>query len=79
MRLTTEEDEEMRGRVKGFDNGKGYGFIEGDDGKEYLVHFTAIQSLSQDLRENDRVEFDPLETPKGPQASGVRRIERSER
>ncbi len=65
----------MRGRVKWFDDRKGYGFVKGEDGKEYLVYFTAVQGKPEDLKDSMEVEFDPVETPKGPQAARVRRID----
>ncbi len=64
----------MHGRVKVFDMGKGYGFIRGDDGKEYLVYFTAVRTKGGQLREDDEVEFEAMVTPKGPQAAEVRRV-----
>lgn len=65
----------MKGTVKSFDEGKGYGFIEGEDGKEYLVHFTTVKEVEQKLERDMRVEFDPVETPKGPQATEVKKAE----
>jgi len=60
----------MEGTVKWYNVRKGYGFIAGDDGEEYFVHFTAVP---QDVRlnENDRVSFDPAEGEKGKQAQNV--------
>jgi len=66
----------MRGTVKSFDQGKGYGFIEGEDGREYLVHFTGIRGETQTVREKTVVEFLPVDTPKGPQAVEVSAVER---
>jgi CspA family cold shock protein len=65
----------MKGRVKAFDQGKGYGFINGADDREYLVYFTSIQSRPEELTADAPVEFEPLDTPKGPQAVEVRRVE----
>jgi CspA family cold shock protein len=61
----------VKGTVKSFDARKGYGFIHGEDGREYLVHFAAIKNASQVLREKVVVEFTPMETSKGPQAVEV--------
>ena len=49
---------------------KGYGFIEGDDGKDYFVHYKALPEGTF-LNENDRVTFEPAETDRGPQAQNV--------
>ena len=49
---------------------KGYGFIEGDDGKDYFVHYKALPQGTF-LNENDRVTFEPAETDRGPQAKKV--------
>ena len=62
-----------QGSVKWFNNEKGYGFIAVDGGQDVFVHFSAIQSEGyKSLDENQRVEFDVVQGPKGPQADGVR-------
>jgi len=65
-----------RGRVKWFNDQKGYGFIEQDGGEDVFVHFSAIQGSGfRTLSENDRVEFEIVEGPKGKQATNVNRVE----
>lgn len=65
-----------QGRVKWFNDQKGYGFIEQDGGEDVFVHFSAIQGSGfRTLSENDRVEFEIVEGPKGKQAANVNRIE----
>lgn len=60
------------GRVKWFNDSKGFGFIEQDDGKDVFVHYTAIQGEGfKTLPEGVEVEFDLLETDRGPQAANV--------
>lgn len=60
------------GRVKWFNDSKGFGFIEQDDGKDVFVHYTAIQGEGfKTLPEGAEVEFDLLETDRGPQAANV--------
>ena len=60
----------MEGSVKWFNRSKGYGFITGDDGKEYFVHSSALAEGTF-IRENDRVSFEPAESERGPQAKNV--------
>lgn len=56
----------MRGRVKWFDNKRGYGFILGDDGTEIYVHYTALQSDGfRALKHNWRVRYDVFTTADG--------------
>ncbi len=61
-----------RGKVKWFNESKGFGFIEQDGGKDIFVHYSAIQSSGfKTLTEGDVVEFEVVEGPKGLQASKV--------
>ncbi len=63
----------MKGTVKWFDPKKGYGFITMEDGNDIFVHYSAITMDGfKTLEENQRVEFDITEGPKGKQASNVR-------
>jgi CspA family cold shock protein len=60
------------GRVKWFNNAKGYGFIEQENGEDVFVHFSAIQSEGfKSLNENDVVEFEVVQGQKGLQAQNV--------
>ncbi len=64
----------MIGKVKWFNNVKGYGFIGREDGPDVFVHYSAIQGLGyRTLSEGDSVEFEIVEGPKGPQAANVER------
>ena len=64
------------GKVKWFNDAKGFGFIEQeDDGKDIFVHFSAIQDEGfKTLREGQEVSFDVVEGPKGPQATNVTKV-----
>lgn len=62
----------ITGRVKWFNDAKGFGFIEREGGPDVFVHYSAIQAEGfKSLKENDTVEFDVLEGPKGLQAANV--------
>ncbi len=61
-----------QGTVKWFNSEKGYGFIQGDDGVDVFVHYSAITGEGfRSLEEGQRVEFEVTEGRKGPQASNV--------
>jgi len=62
------------GTVKWFNDAKGFGFITPDDGgKDLFVHFSSIQGGGfKTLKENDKVQFEIGQGPKGPSASNVR-------
>jgi CspA family cold shock protein len=64
-----------KGKVKWFNESKGFGFIEQEGGKDDFVHYTAIQASGfKTLTEGDVVEFDVVEGPKGLQASKVNKV-----
>jgi CspA family cold shock protein len=64
----------MEGTVKWFDSKKGYGFINGDDGEDYFVHHTFLES-GVVVHDNDRVSFDPVQNDRGKQAQKVKLLE----
>ncbi|HZT44446.1 MAG TPA: cold-shock protein [Chthonomonadaceae bacterium] len=60
------------GKVKWFNDAKGYGFIEAEDGVDVFVHYSAIaMSGFKSLREGQVVSYESTDTPKGRQASNV--------
>jgi|TARA_B100001964_G_scaffold238050_1_gene302742 CspA family cold shock protein len=60
----------MKGTVKFFNERKGFGFIAGEDGKEYFVHQSGLKEGTA-LNENDAVTFDVEEGDRGPKAANV--------
>ncbi|WP_303722677.1 cold-shock protein [Malonomonas rubra] len=63
------------GTVKWFNDAKGFGFIEQENGPDVFVHFSAIQSEGfKSLSEGDRVTFDVIQGDKGPQSSNVVKV-----
>ncbi len=62
----------MKGTVKWFNNQKGFGFICDENGKDVFVHYSGINMDGfKSLEENAEVEFDVVESEKGPQAVNV--------
>jgi CspA family cold shock protein len=61
-----------RGKVKWFNENKGYGFIQQENGEDVFVHFSAIKEEGfKTLAEGQEVEFEIVEGQKGPQAANV--------
>ncbi|MGD9495397.1 MAG: cold-shock protein [Armatimonadota bacterium] len=64
------------GTVKWFDDAKGFGFIQREDGEDVFVHHSAIKGEGfRSLPEGGKVEFDVQQDPKGPRAANVVLIE----
>lgn len=64
----------MKGTVKWFNDSKGYGFIQQNEGEDVFVHFSAIEADGfRTLREGEVVEFEILESETGRQAAHVMR------
>jgi cold shock protein len=65
----------LQGKVKWFNNTKGYGFIGQDGGPDVFVHYTAIEMDGfKTLQEGDTVEFEVVQGQKGPQADKVTKL-----
>ena len=65
----------IRGKVKWFNNAKGFGFIGRDDGPDIFVHYSAITHEGyKSLAEGDDVEFEIVQGQKGPQAGNVMKL-----
>lgn len=63
------------GKVKWFNDSKGYGFITQDQGPDLFVHHTAILGKGfKSLAEGDEVTFEVADGPKGPQAQNVQKL-----
>ena len=60
----------MKGKVKFFNAMKGFGFIEGEDGKDYFVHQTGLKEGVK-IREADSVSFDVEQGDRGSKAANV--------
>lgn len=67
----------MKGTVKFFNEMKNFGFINGDDGKSYFVHASALQE-GESIKEGDKVSFDAAKGDKGPKAENVKKLEEGE-
>jgi len=62
----------LTGKVKWFNENKGYGFILQDNGKDVFVHYSEIREEGyRTLAEGEEVEFEVTDSPKGPQAKDV--------
>lgn len=65
----------MKGKVKWFNDAKGFGFIASEAGGDIFVHFTGIQGQGfKSLAEGDEVEFEVTKSDKGPKAANVVKI-----
>ncbi|MFM6980526.1 MAG: cold-shock protein [Micrococcales bacterium] len=63
------------GKVRFFDEEKGYGFIESDEGSQVFLHVSALPDGAQTIRKGARVDFSMIDGKKGPQAMAVRLLE----
>jgi len=64
-----------KGKVKWFNDSKGFGFLEQENGDDVFCHFSAISGDGfKSLQEGDSVEFEVVKGPKGLQAENVRKI-----
>jgi CspA family cold shock protein len=65
----------LTGKVKWFNDAKGYGFIERPGGDDVFVHYSAIQGTGfRSLSEGQEVEFEVVDGPKGKQAANVTKV-----
>ena len=73
--LRTEINAMPEGKVKWFNERKGFGFIENDEGGDVFVHFSAIQDSGfKTLQEGQRVSFEIQQGQKGPAATNVKAL-----
>jgi CspA family cold shock protein len=70
-----ESKQMVNGTVKWFNDSKGFGFLEQENGEDVFVHFSAIAGDGfKSLAEGDKVTFEVVKGPKGLQAANVTRI-----
>ena len=62
----------MKGTVKFFNPDKKFGFVTGEDGKDYFVHQSAL-AMGVSITQNDKIEFDPEQGDKGMRAINVKK------
>ena len=68
----------VKGTVKWFNESKGFGFIAREDGGDVFVHFSEIEGEGyKTLAEGEEVTFEVIDSPKGPKAAHVVKMERS--
>lgn len=67
----------MKGTVNWFNIKKGYGFVKGEDGEDYFIHYTAVPQ-GVFLKEGDSIKFEPSKTEKGKQAQDIKLLESQE-
>ena len=69
-------DERFKGTVKWFDEKKGYGFIEKEDGDDVFVHYSSLKDDSgfRTLEDGQKVEFEIEQGDKGPKATDVVKV-----
>jgi CspA family cold shock protein len=74
--ISRKQTDMSTGTVKWFNDAKGFGFITPDDGsKDLFVHFSAIQAAGfKTLKENDKVQYEVEQSPKGPRAGNIKLI-----
>ena len=68
--MDTKDKQEMKGKIKFFNEIKGFGFVTGEDGKDYFVHSTGLVG-TQSLDKDDEVTFEVEKGDKGPKAVKV--------
>ena len=64
----------MKGTVKWYNEVKGYGFIQTEEGKDIFVHRTGLENVAERLEPEQAVEFDVSDGEKGPIAENVKKI-----
>jgi len=63
----------MKGTIKWYNARKGYGFVQGEDGKDVFIHRTALPG-GVFLNEGDKVEFEVEESDRGPKATNIKKL-----